>query len=56
MRDDRDVHVEHHRDEAEQLVGLSAVAQAKTTSLSGHHTEVAVIDIEWIDIESRCTC
>ena len=48
--------MEHHRDEAEQLVGLTTVAQCQHHVLVGHHTEVAVIYVQRVDIESRCTC
>ena len=49
-RNNRYIHVKHHRDETEQFIGLTAVAQCQ------HHTEVAMIYIQRIDIESRRTC
>ena len=52
--DDGDVHVKHHRDEAQQFVGLAAVADGQHHVVVGHHAEVAVIDVQGIDKERRC--
>ena len=48
--------MEHHGDESQQLVGLSAVAQRQNHVLISHHTQVAVINVEWINVEGRSSC
>ena len=40
---------------AEQLISLSAVAQSQHNVVRRHHAEVAVIGIERVDKESRCS-
>ena len=48
-RNDGDVHVQHHGDEPEQLVGVARVAQRYHHIIWGHHAKVAVIHVEGID-------
>ena len=35
---DRNIHVEYHRDETKQFIGLTAVTQCQNHILIGHHT------------------
>ena len=54
--DDRHIHVEHHGYEAQQLVGLPAVADGQHHIARRHHAEVAVEHVERIDEEGWRAC
>ena len=54
--DDGYVHMEHHRDEAQQLVGLTGVGDGEHHVVGGHHAQVTVEHVQWVDEERGCAC
>ena len=52
--DDGNIAAQDSGDEAEEFVGLSGVAQGEDDIVGGHHAEIAVVDVKWVDEEGWC--
>ena len=50
---DGDMHVKHHGDEAQQLVGLARIAEGQHHVVGCHHAQVAMVDIQRVDEKGR---